>query len=116
MIVAEVLAHIEAQQRQRAARREQSDKYKRFLSSRAWKAARWKFMASQPKPLRCAACGATAQETRLAVDHIVSLKRGGWDRRLDPTNYQILCSVDCNWLGKGRDDTTDFRTSTEAAP
>ncbi len=114
---AEVIAHAEAAEQQRKAAKEKSGelKYKRFYASKAWKAARWKWMASQPKPLRCAACGASSKDTRLAIDHIVSLKNGGWDRRLDATNLQALCSVDCNWLGKGRDDATDFRTSTEAA-
>ena len=42
--VAEVLASIEAAQQTRAARAEQSDKFKRFYNSRAWRAARYRFI------------------------------------------------------------------------
>jgi 5-methylcytosine-specific restriction endonuclease McrA len=34
--------------------------------------------------------------------------REHWDRRLDPTNFQLLCD-DCN-LAKGSRDTSDFRS------
>jgi hypothetical protein len=81
--VAETLAHVEAKQQQRAARVERADKYKKFYASRAWRAARYRFMASQPKPLRCAACGATAKQVRLACDHVIPLKsEEGWQKRL----------------------------------
>lgn len=108
--VAEAVAAVEAEQQKRAKAAEQFDKYKKFLASKAWRASRWKYMCSQAKPLRCAACGATARDTRLAIDHVQPLRTPqGWLRRLDPTNYQILCAVECNWLGKGSTDT-DLRT------
>jgi 5-methylcytosine-specific restriction endonuclease McrA len=40
------------------------------------------------------------------VDHIEPLSKN-WDRRLDPTNVQIMCD-DCN-LGKGNRDSIDWR-------
>jgi 5-methylcytosine-specific restriction endonuclease McrA len=87
------------------------DKYARFYRSRAWRAARYSYLRSlKPERRRCMACGATAVDTRLAVDHIVPLKtEEGWVRRLDQTNFQILCAADCN-LAKGSGDSTDFRT------
>ncbi|MGO9846049.1 MAG: HNH endonuclease [Methylocella sp.] len=105
--VAESLASIERAEQQRAARRKQSDKYKNFYNSRAWRAARYWYLKTQPRPLRCACCGATSQDVRLAVDHIVPIKRD-WSRRLDQTNFQILCATDCN-MGKGSSDETDWR-------
>jgi 5-methylcytosine-specific restriction endonuclease McrA len=104
--VAEAIAAVEAEQQLRAARAEQSDKYQRFYRSRAWRAARYRWLKTQPKPLRCQCCGATSREVRLAVDHIVAIKTD-WSRRLDPTNFQILCATDCN-LAKGSDQT-DWR-------
>jgi hypothetical protein len=101
--VREAIEHIETTQRARAARAESADKFKKFYSSPVWKKARWRFMASQSKPLRCQACGRTSRETSLAVDHVVPLRRD-WSRRLDPTNFQILCTPDCNFHGKGGRD------------
>jgi len=101
--VAEAVAAVEAAQQQKAARAERSDKFKKFYRSAAWAKAKYAYMKSLPKPLRCAACGATAQDERLVVDHVVSLKRGGWDRRLDPTNFQILCNTH-NYICKGGQD------------
>jgi 5-methylcytosine-specific restriction protein A len=113
--VHEALAAVTADEQKRAVKAESADRFKKFYSSPAWKKARWRFMASQPKPLRCAACGRTSRETALAVDHVVPLRRD-WSRRLDPTNFQILCTPDCNYFGKGsRDD--DWRDNKiEAQP
>jgi 5-methylcytosine-specific restriction endonuclease McrA len=86
-----------------------SDRFAAFYKSRAWRAARYKFLREQPRPLRCSCCGATAADTRLAVDHIVPIKRD-WSRRSDQSNFQILCAVDCN-LAKGSHDQTDWRTA-----
>ncbi len=41
---------------------------------------------------RCQSCGATAQETKLTVDHVQPVALGGAD---DPANLQTLC-LDCN--------------------
>jgi 5-methylcytosine-specific restriction endonuclease McrA len=108
--VAEVVASILAAEQQRAAKREQFDKYKRFYSSRAFRAAAYRFKAAQPKPLRCACCGADSTQTRIVCDHIVPIKDKdgiGWSRRLDVTNFQLLCT-DCN-LAKASTDQTDWR-------
>jgi 5-methylcytosine-specific restriction endonuclease McrA len=110
--VRESIAAIEAEQQRRAARAAHVDRYRRFYNSRAWRAARYQFLKKQSRPLRCAACTAT---TAVCVDHVVPIKRA-WDRRLDQTNFQLLCN-DCN-LAKASSDQTDFRSnaSTEAAP
>ncbi|MGO9701244.1 MAG: HNH endonuclease [Xanthobacteraceae bacterium] len=109
---AECLRGIERAEQQRRQRREQFDRYKAFYRSRAWRAARYKFLKTQPRPLRCLCCGATAQDVRLAVDHIVPIKKD-WSRRLDPNNFQVLCATDCN-LGKGSHDETDWKTASES--
>lgn len=41
---------------------------------------------------RCADCGATNQETRLHIDHIVPISKGGSNKK---ENLQVLCK-DCN--------------------
>jgi 5-methylcytosine-specific restriction endonuclease McrA len=82
------------------------DGIKNFYSSRAWRAARYAFLKTQTNR-RCRCCGATAAQARLVVDHVQSV-REHWDRRLDPTNFQLLCD-DCN-LAKGSRDTSDFRS------
>ena len=87
------------------------DKYARFYRSRVWRAARFRYIASlAPEQRRCMACGATARDARLAVDHVVALKtEEGWARRLDQTNFQLLCASDCNLMKGSR--TVDFRTA-----
>jgi 5-methylcytosine-specific restriction endonuclease McrA len=97
MNVAELLSTLAAEQQRRAARaaaRPDKDRYARFYRSRSWQAARWKFICSQEKPLRCAVCGATAHDTRLVVDHVVPLKAGGWARRTDQSNLRLLCNAE----------------------
>jgi hypothetical protein len=49
---------------------------------------------------RCVACGATSQDERLHVDHIIPASRGGPAK---PDNLQVLCEP-CN-AGKKTDDT-----------
>lgn len=110
--VAEAIAAAEAEQRLRAARVEQSDKYKKFYRSCAWRAAKYRWLKTRPKPLRCQCCGASSLQVRLAVDHIVPIKKD-WSGRLDPTNFQILCASDCN-LAKASDDQTDWRAGEGA--
>ena len=94
--------------RQSAGQKARADagKFARFYRSRAWRAARYVFLKTQPRPLRCKCCGATAAHARLVVDHIVAIKRN-WSRRLDQTNLQLLCN-DCN-LAKASSDSTDWR-------
>jgi 5-methylcytosine-specific restriction endonuclease McrA len=87
------------------------DKFKLFYNSRAWRNARYQFLKQQPRPLRCSCCGATAADTKLAVDHIVPLKMD-FSRRLEQTNFQVLCAVDCN-LAKASTDATDWRLEKE---
>jgi ATP adenylyltransferase len=53
---------------------------------------------------RCALCGATSDERRIEVDHIIPRSRGGSN---DITSLQALCDV-CN-RGKSNTDDTDFR-------
>lgn len=104
--VAELIAGVKAAEQQRAAKVEQFDRYRRFYRSRAWRAARYKFLKTQVRPLRCRCCGATAADARLVVDHVVSLKRD-WSCGLDESNFQVLCN-DCN-LAKASHDETDWR-------
>jgi 5-methylcytosine-specific restriction endonuclease McrA len=85
---------------------------KRFYSSRAWRVARYRYLKSQPRPLRCTCCGATAMHARLVVDHIVAIKKD-WELRLDQTNFQMMCD-DCN-LAKGSIDATRWQEASEDA-
>jgi 5-methylcytosine-specific restriction endonuclease McrA len=98
--VAEVIAHIEAERQQKAARREQSTerKLKRFYSSRAWRAAR--FRALRDHGYRCFYCGATPGDgtTKIVIDHRLPL-RHFYHLRLSPENLVPACQK-CN-LGKG---------------
>jgi 5-methylcytosine-specific restriction endonuclease McrA len=115
--IAELIADIDAvEQRraeQRAAKAEQADRYSRFYKSRAYRAARYQFWCRQEeRPVRCRACGVTAAQARLVCDHIVPIKKD-WSRRLDQSNFQILCN-DCN-LAKASSDQTDWRTDSESA-
>ncbi|MGB6939081.1 MAG: HNH endonuclease, partial [Xanthobacteraceae bacterium] len=109
------LASAEAAEQQRAAKlaakREQKTKFARFYSSRAWRAARWAFLKTQPQPLRCMVCSASSADTRICVDHVVAVK-ADFSRRLDPTNFGLLCT-DCN-LARGSLDADDYRPNTGA--
>ena len=80
---------------------------KAFYTTRAWRSARYNFLKTQTN-WRCRCCGTTAAQARLVVDHVLSV-REHWDRRLDPTNFQVLCD-DCN-LAKGSGDSTRFGTA-----
>jgi 5-methylcytosine-specific restriction endonuclease McrA len=115
--IKEMLAHTRA--RLRAQRPfaapdvpKDGDKFKRFYNSRAWRAARYAYLATlKPEDRRCAACGATAADDRLIVDHVIPIKtEEGWSRRLTGP-FQILCNTDN--LSKGSHDTTDFRNSRQ---
>ena len=107
MRVAEIVEHLDAAQRQAAAK-PRSDKYKKFYSGRAWRAARYQFLKMQPRPLKCAACGADSTQTRIHCDHIVPIKtEEGWRRRTDLTNFQLLCAEDNR--AKASSDQTDWR-------
>ena len=74
--IAETIATVEAAEAQRAARAEQFTelKLKRFCSSRAWRAARFK--ALRDHGYRCFYCGATPSDgtTRIAIDHRLLLR------------------------------------------
>ena len=85
--------------------------FARFYKSRTWRAARYAFLKTQQRPLRCKCCGATAADARLVVDHVVAIK-SDWNRRLNPENFQLLCN-DCN-LAKASCDSTDWRMSYQA--
>lgn len=76
-----------------------------FYESWGWKRARYDFI--KDKQRRCQCCGATPENgVRIVVDHIHPIRKF-WSRRLDPSNFQILCD-DCN-MGKGSRDQTDWR-------
>jgi predicted restriction endonuclease len=60
---------------------------------------RLRFLILQRDGFRCKLCGKSAKETKLEVDHIIPIAKGGADS-LD--NLQTLC-VDCN---RGKSDLT----------
>lgn len=102
---------IRAMERAQRARGATPGRFTKFYSSRAWRRARYEFLKRQPRPLRCACCGATTADTRLAVDHIEPIKKN-WERRLDQTNFQLLCAGNDGCAGnlaKGSRDQTDWR-------
>jgi hypothetical protein len=119
MNVHEALAAIEAAERQRAARAQRSDKYARFYKSRAWAKAKYAYLKTLAKPVRCACCGVTAADARLVVDHVIPLRLPngspnpeGWAKRLEGP-FQVLCN-EHNWICKaGQDD--DWRADKIAA-
>jgi 5-methylcytosine-specific restriction endonuclease McrA len=105
--VAEIMAHMEREASERAARKEQSDKYKRFYNSWPWKKLRYEFLKNKER--RCACCSETiATGERIVVDHIKPI-RHFWHLRLDPQNLQTLCDG-CN-RGKGSHDQTNWTAS-----
>jgi 5-methylcytosine-specific restriction endonuclease McrA len=84
------------------------DARKSFYASRAWRSAR--YAALKLANGRCQCCGACpADGARLCVDHIRPV-RHHWHLRLEPTNFQVLCS-NCN-LAKASSDETDWRQGT----
>ena len=56
----------------------------------------------------CQLCGATREQERLEVDHIVPRSKGGTN---DPDNLQVLC-IRCN-RGKSNRDSMDLRDPRE---
>ena len=105
--IVEALAALDREHKRRArperTNKEAEDgKLKRFYKSRAWAKARYAYLKTLSRPLRCACCGATAKDERLVVDHVVSL-RHDWSRRLDPTNFQVLCNTH-NYVCKGSEN------------
>lgn len=78
---------------------------KEFLSTRAWRALRYK--AIREYGARCMCCGASRETGAVInVDHIKP-RRLYPELALDINNLQILCG-DCN-AGKGNWDETDWR-------
>jgi hypothetical protein len=105
--VGELLEFLKTEEQAHAAQKERADKYKRFYASKAWAAAKYRWMIKQTKPLRCAACGATAQQARLCTDHVIPIRTPeGWNRRLEGP-FQCLCNE--HNLAKGSWDQTDWR-------
>jgi 5-methylcytosine-specific restriction endonuclease McrA len=85
---------------------------KKFYSSRAWRALRYRVLKA--RSARCECCGRTAKDgCVICVDHVEAVKKD-WSRRLDETNLQVLCG-DCN-LAKGSDDATDWRNNYRRCP
>jgi hypothetical protein len=91
-------------------------KIAKFLSTRG--IGSWSQMAINAAPIGeslrfeilrrdriCQLCGATNEDDRLEVDHIVPRSEGGTN---EETNLQVLCAR-CN-RGKSNRDDTDFRT------
>jgi 5-methylcytosine-specific restriction endonuclease McrA len=77
----------------------------RFYSSFAWRRLRYRVLSEHDG--RCQACGRGAVDgIVLNVDHIEPLSKA-WERRLDPTNLQVLCG-DCNH-GKLNYEAKDWR-------
>ena len=103
--VNELVGHMEAEQAQRAARKQEFDKYTRFYKSAAWAKCKYAWLKTLPRPLRCACCGVTAADARLVVDHIFPLRSSpnGWAKRLEGP-FQVLCN-EHNYICKaGQDD------------
>jgi 5-methylcytosine-specific restriction endonuclease McrA len=82
------------------------EEIERFYRSRQWKRLRYRHI--KDKRQRCQCCGRTPERdgVPVVVDHRWPV-RFHWDLRLDPSNLQLLCD-ECN-VGKGSDDTTDWR-------
>lgn len=80
-----------------------------FYRSPEWKQLRYETLVKYGP--RCQCCGATTRDgATMNVDHIIPISKA-WDRRLDPTNLQILCAT-CNH-GKTNRDQTDWREQPE---
>jgi 5-methylcytosine-specific restriction endonuclease McrA len=112
MTVAELMAHAERAASERAARAERlrEQKAKNWYSSFEWRKVRYTFLRSQPKPLRCGACGrGVADGAVLCVDHVKSVKLYP-QLKTSLLNLQILCR-DCN-TAKGSEWTDDWRASS----
>lgn len=76
-----------------------------FYASREWKQLRYATLVKHGA--RCMCCGVSAADgARINVDHIQPISKA-WDRRLDPSNLQVLCGS-CN-AGKAAWDQTDWR-------
>jgi hypothetical protein len=117
--VAEFLASIDAAEQRRAAKRaaEPADAVARFYRSRAFAKAKYAWMKTLPRPLRCTCCGVTAADARLVCDHIEPLRKAdgslnpqGWAKRFGP--FQLLCN-EHNFICKGRQDD-DWRDNVSA--
>ena len=96
----------------RARKRARFDKV-RFYSSGSWRALRYATLRKNRERygvLTCEVCKST--DGPFHCDHIEPLSLN-WDRRLDPSNVQIMCD-DCN-LGKGNRDRIDWRPTQEEA-
>lgn len=86
-------------------KREKGGKKRNFYRTAEWLAVRYDVLAD--RGARCECCGVTPREgARMNVDHIIPVSRA-WDRRLDPTNLQVLCAA-CN-QGKGARRMDDWR-------
>lgn len=89
--------------RPRVARkkRKKGPKQPKFYQTREWKQLR--YMVLVERGARCECCGSTAADgAKMNVDHVMPISRA-WERRLDPTNLQILCGS-CNQGKGGRSD------------
>jgi len=83
------------------------DRSKRFYQSFAWRRLRYQVLAKNALrnsgTAQCELCGTKAAAgAPLNVDHIVPLSKD-WERRLDPTNLQVMCGP-CNHGKLNRDD------------
>jgi predicted restriction endonuclease len=63
-----------------------------FLLKRKTLSAKLRYEVFKRDQFKCRICGRTAKETKLEVDHIIPVSKGGTD---DLDNLQTLC-VDCN--------------------
>lgn len=76
-------------------------KQPKFYRSPEWKQLRYMILVQRGG--RCECCGASAKDgAKLNVDHVEPISKA-WERRLDPTNLQVLCGS-CNQGKGGRSD------------
>jgi 5-methylcytosine-specific restriction endonuclease McrA len=76
-------------------------KQPKFYRSPEWKQLRYMILVQ--RGARCECCGASAKDgAKMNVDHVEPISKA-WERRLDPTNLQILCGS-CNQGKGGRSD------------
>jgi len=68
----------------------------KFYKSEEWKVLRDDFILKHDtgKCINCGVIWGTMDESKINVDHIHPIKFN-WERRLDPTNLQLLCEA-CN--------------------
>lgn len=80
------------------------NRIKSFMLGWDWRLLRYEVL--KERGARCEFCGATADDSRIEVDHIKPISKY-WNLRLDKSNLQVLCR-ECN-QGKGNRYVDDWR-------